>query len=125
MPNTVTPRLLQVDDDEAIRETLTLILRCGRFEAQAASNVNNALRLITTQSFDVHVSDLHMSASGDRLVVVSTMCNSNPKAVAITFSACPEMKRAVAAILVLADDMLVKPTAIGNLVDLIRDDWTM
>jgi PleD family two-component response regulator len=50
MPSTVNTRLLLVDDDEAIRDTLTLILQHGRFEVQAASNVNDALRLITTQA---------------------------------------------------------------------------
>jgi len=120
MPETANTRLLLVDDDEAIRDTLTLIPQHGRFEVQAASNVNDALRLITTQSFDVLVSDLHMPAPGDGLTVVSAMRSSNPKAVTIIFSAYPEMKRTAAAMQAQADDVLVKPTAIGNLVDLIR-----
>jgi len=120
MPDTQITKLLLVDDDEILRDTLTLILQHGRFEVQAAANVNDALKLISTQTFDVLVSDLHMPAAGDGLTVVSAMRNSNPKAVTIIFSAYPEMKRAAAAILAQTDDILVKPAAIHNLVDLIR-----
>ena len=120
MPDTQITKLLLVDDNEILRDTLTLILQHGRFEVQAAANVNDALKLISTQTFDVLVSDLHMPAAGDGLTVVSAMRNSNPKAVTIIFSAYPEMKRAAAAILAQTDDILVKPAAIHNLVDLIR-----
>jgi len=120
MPDTQITKLLLVDDNEILRDTLTLSLQHGRFGVQAAANANDALKLISTQTFDVLVSDLHMPAAGDGLTVVSAMRNSNPKAVTIIFSAYPEMKRAAAAILAQTDDILVKPAAIHNLVDLIR-----
>ena len=53
-------QLLLVDDDDLLRETLTMILQHGDFEVSAASNVNDALKLIGSQTFDLLLSDLHM-----------------------------------------------------------------
>lgn len=113
-------RLLLVDDDEMLRETLALILEQGDFEVESAANVKEALKLIGARNFDVLLSDLHMPSAGDGLTVVSAMRHSNPKAVTIIFSAYPEMKRAAAAILAQTDDILVKPVAVVNLVELVR-----
>jgi len=113
-------RLLLVDDDDDLRETLCLLLEHGGFEVRSAGNVNDALKLIGANVFDVLVSDLHMPNEGDGLTVVSAMRHANPKAVTIIFSAHPEMKAAAAAILAQTDDVFVKPQAVGNLVGLIR-----
>lgn len=120
MPETMKTRLLLVDDDNDLRETLRLILEHGGFEVLSAANVNDALKLIGEHIFDVLVSDLHMPNDGDGLTVVSATRHSNPKAVTIIFSAHPEMKAAAAAILAQTDEVFVKPQAIVNLVETIR-----
>lgn len=114
-------RLLLVDDDEDLREILCIVLEQGGFEVQTAANVNEALKLIGSGTFDVLVSDLHMPHEGDGLTVVSAMRHSNPAAVTFIFSAHPEMKKAAAAILAQTDEIIVKPGAVGNLVAVIRD----
>jgi len=121
MPTAASTRLLLVDDDDILRETLVMILEDGGFEVAAAASVGEALALIHSQTFDVLLSDLQMPSAGDGLTVVSAMRHTNPKAVTMIFSAYPEMKRAAAAILAQTDDILVKPSAIGNLVALIRE----
>lgn len=121
MLETVVSKVLVVDDDDSLREILTLVLEDGGFEVKSARDVNSALKLIGCQTFDVLISDLHMPSAGDGLTVVSAMRHSNPQAVTIIFSAFPEMQRAAATILAQADDILVKPDAIGNLVALIRE----
>jgi DNA-binding response OmpR family regulator len=120
MPNTAGTRLLLVDDDDLLRETLCLVLENEGFQVRTARNVNEALKLIATESFDVLVSDLHMPNDGDGLTVVSAMRHTNPQAVTLIFSAHPEMKAAAAAILAQTDDILVKPQAVSSLVALIR-----
>jgi len=70
MPDTQITKLLLVDDNEILRDTLTLSLQHGRFGVQAAANANDALKLISTQTLDVLVSDLHMLAAG----TVSQLC---------------------------------------------------
>ena len=116
-----TSRVLLVDDDESILYTLKLVLESNGFEVTTASNVNEALRNITTQAFDVLVSDLHMPSQGDGLTVVSAMRHANPKAITLIFSAFPEMKLAAAAIVRQADEVLVKPLGVQNLINAIHD----
>ena len=101
-------KVLLVDDDESILRTVTSVLQYNGFEVTPASNVNQALAFIGSQTFDILVSDLHMPDPGDGLTVVSAMRHSNPKAVTLIFSAYPEMSRAAEAILQQADGILVK-----------------
>src|ERR1700683_3711271 len=118
---TIRPRVLIVDDDETIRTSLSLILEYGDFEVVTAASVNDALKLMGSRVFDVLLSDLHMPGAGDGLTVVSAMRHSNPAAVTIIFSGFPEMKEAAAAILLKADEILVKPMAPMVLVEIIRE----
>jgi DNA-binding response OmpR family regulator len=115
------PKILLVDDDESILETVSLILENSGFQVVVAANVNDALKLISSQPFDVLVSDLHMPDPGDGLTVVSAMRHANPKAVTLILSSFPAMKEAAEAILLQADDILLKPLAVVTLVDLIRE----
>jgi DNA-binding response OmpR family regulator len=115
-----TPKILLVDDDETIRETLSVLLEHSGFQVVVAANVNDALSLISSQTFDVLLSDLRMPGPGDGLTVVSAMRHANPKAVTLILSSYPAMKEAAEAILQQADGVLVKPMSIVMLVDLIR-----
>lgn len=115
------PRILLVDDDEAVLEALTQVLQVSGFEVCSAADVNRALRCISCQPFDALISDLHMPRPGDGLTVVSAMRNANPDAVTIICSAFPEMQQATTAILQQADEILVKPLRPDNLVNIILE----
>ncbi len=115
------PRVLLVDDDESVLDLLTQVLEHHGFEVSSASTVNRALAIIASQTFDVLVSDLHIPQSGDGLTVVSAMRHFSPGAVTVIFSAYPEMKHAAEAILHQADEIVVKPLGVENLVSVIRD----
>jgi two-component system cell cycle response regulator CpdR len=73
------PRVLVVDDNEAIRVMVQEGLQRDGFEVVAASNVSDALRHIATQKFDVLLSDLHMPLPGDGFTLVSAMRNTHPE----------------------------------------------
>jgi CheY-like chemotaxis protein len=115
------PRLLLVDDDDLVLMTLSKILEDGGFIVSTAANVNEALKLISSQTFDALLSDLHMPGAGDGLTVVSAMKHFCPKAVTIIFSGYPEMKEAATAILMQADEILVKPMSPPVLIQTIKD----
>src|SRR6202795_4832534 len=101
-----TPRVLVVDDDDAIRTMLREGLQRDGFEVVAASNVSDALRHIATQKFDVLLSDLHMPLPGDGFTLVSAMRHTNPEALTIVLSGFPALDEAMAAILSEADEIL-------------------
>jgi DNA-binding response OmpR family regulator len=114
------PRVLLVDDDETVRCNLREQLELHDFEVVTASGVNDALRRIRAEPFDVLLSDLHMPGNGDGLTVVSAMRHANPQAVTMIYSGYPDLQAAVASILVQADEILVKPFSIPTLVETIR-----
>ena len=113
-------RLLLVDDDELTRTGLQVVLEAHEFEVVAASTVNEALKRIASESFDVLLSDLHMPGAGDGLTVVSAMRHVNPRAVTILLSANPDMEQAAAAILRQTDEVLRKPFKLESIVEIIR-----
>jgi ActR/RegA family two-component response regulator len=115
-----TPRVLLVDDNENVRITLQQALEINDFEVVAASGVNDALRHIGAERFDVLLSDLHMPGPGDGLTVVGAMRHANPHAITLVYSGYPEMRAAAAAILLQADEILIKPLSVPDLVEIIR-----
>jgi CheY-like chemotaxis protein len=114
------PRVLLVDDDPSILETLEAVLESNGFTVATATTVNEALQSIASATFDVLVSDMHMPQQGDGLTVVSAMRHANPQAITLIFSAFPEMEMAAAAIVRQADQIVVKPLGGDNLVSVIR-----
>ena len=119
--NTTQPKILLVDDSEIVRHTLKQVLEHHNFIVTAAANVGDALHLIDTEPFDVLLSDLHMPGAGDGFTVVSAMRHKHPDAITLLFTGYPALKEAMDAILLQADEILVKPMPIPELVKLIRD----
>lgn len=113
-------RILLVDDDEVVRMTLSFVLEQSGFTVTSAANVPEALRYISSESYDVLLSDLHMPGAGDGLTVVSAMRHANPMAVTLLLSAFPEMTAAAQAILHQADEILVKPMDVVSLIQVIN-----
>jgi len=113
-------KILLVDDDELVRLSLCEILEQSGFAVTTAANVSEALKHISSQTFEVLLSDLHMPGAVDGLTVVSAMRHANPKAVTILLSAFPEMDAAAQAILLQADEILVKPMKVEALVTAIK-----
>jgi YesN/AraC family two-component response regulator len=61
-----------------------------------------------------------MPDAGDGFTVVSAMRHSQPEALTMLVSGYPDVESAMAAILLEADEVLVKPFEIGRLTDLIK-----
>ena len=118
---TIQPKLLLVDDDPVIRSTMKMILEIEHFHVSVAGSVAEAIHLIDTQTFDALLSDLHMPGAGDGFTVISAMRHKHPDAVTLLFTGYPALKEAMDAILLQADEILVKPMPIPEMVALIRD----
>jgi DNA-binding response OmpR family regulator len=118
----LNPRILLVDDNEGVRATMKQVLEMNGFEVVVAKGVNDALHHIGEGPFDVLLSDLHMPERGDGLTVVSAMRHAHPQAVTLVYSGYPEMEAATAAILLQADQILLKPMDIPDLIGVIRQN---
>ncbi len=109
-----------VDDDDAFLYMMQASLEARDFDVAAAGSVTEALRQIVTQHFDVLITDLHMPGPGDGFTVATAMRHTQPNALTLVLSGFPDVKEAMAAILLQADEVLLKPYEINELAGLIR-----
>lgn len=112
-------RILFVDDETQITETLSLALtrRSKEYEIVGASSVDEAMKRLTSDSFDVVVTDVQMPGkSGFDLLneIRSSERLKTLPVIVITGMGDQEMKRQ--AIDSGADDLLAKPVSVADLV---------
>ena len=115
------PTILLVDDNETLRKGTAAVLEAGKFQVTTAANAAEALHLIDTMPFDVLLTDLHMPKAGDGFTVVSAMRHTNPMAVTLVFTGYPALQEAAEAILLQADEVLLKPMGMPELIAVIRE----
>jgi ActR/RegA family two-component response regulator len=113
-------KILLIDDHVPVLRGMKDLLEQFDFEVVPATSVTEALNLIVAQHFDVLITDLHMPDPGDGFAVVTAMRHSQPDALTFVLSGFPDVQGAMAAILLQADEVLVKPLDVPNLAELIR-----
>ncbi|SRR5260370_2745148 len=114
-------RILLADDNEDIRDIFREGLELQGFEVIPVSTVNEALRLISTEHFDVLLSDLHMPDAGDGFTIVSAMRHAHPSAITLVLTGYPPLQEAMTAIMLQADEILVKPVGLTEIVKIIQE----
>jgi ActR/RegA family two-component response regulator len=114
-------RVLLVDDDAVVLDVMTQSLESNGFEVVAVGGVTEALKCITTETFQVLITDLHMPNAGDGFTVISAMRHSQPAALTMLVSGYPDVKSAMEAIILEADEIVVKPVGVKELAELVRE----
>jgi ActR/RegA family two-component response regulator len=113
-------RILLVDNCNDVRVVLHEGLRSRGFEVVPAATVPEALRLISLEKFDVLLSNLHLPEACDGITVVSAMRHSQPDAVTLVLSSYPVLQAAMTAMLLQADQVLMKPSDAAEITEIIR-----
>ena len=114
------PSVLFVDDEENIRTLLSMALDSKGFKVTAVGTVPEALRLISSQPFDVLISDLNIGNAGDGFTVVSAMRRTQPKGATFILTGYPAFETALEAIRQQVDEYLIKPTDVDTVAEKIR-----
>jgi len=114
-------RVLLVDDDAAVLDMMSQSLEAKGFEVVAVGGVTDALKCIAAEKFDVLITDLHMPNAGDGFTVISAMRHSQPAALTMLLSGFPDTKSAMEAIILQADEIVVKPVEIKQLAEMVRE----
>jgi DNA-binding response OmpR family regulator len=114
-------RILFVDDEPNITITMPAILRQHGYDVTAVGTVNDALTKITSEKFDVLISDLNIGHPGDGFTVVSAMRRIQPTCVTLILTGYPGFDSALEAIRNQVDDYLIKPTPIPSLIGVIKE----
>jgi DNA-binding response OmpR family regulator len=121
LEKTARPKILLVDDEDSVRESLKAVLEFNKFDVKSATTVAEAIHLIDTEAFDVLISDLHLPGAGDGFTIVSAMRHRHPDAVTLLLTGFPALKEAMDAILLQADEIMVKPMPIPDLLAVIQN----
>ena len=114
-------RVLFVDDERGIRETLPVILRQYGFVVTVAATVADAVQEVHSKEFDLLLCDLNIEHEGDGLDVVREMRKINPKCVVLILTGYPAMETALEATRLGVDDYIAKPTSADILVAMIGE----
>jgi DNA-binding NtrC family response regulator len=116
-----TKRILFVDDEPAIRETLSIILPRYGFSVTLAATVSEALEKIHQQEFDILLCDLNIEREGDGYDVIRAMQKANASCQTVVLTGYPAVDSAIEGIRLQIDDYLIKPASADTLVALLAD----
>lgn len=115
-----TFRILIVDDEETIRETLSSVLAEEGYETEVASDGSEALaKLDSEKSYDVIISDIKMPKI-DGLDVLMAVKEKSPQTWFIAITAFGSMDTAVKALKHGAHDFITKPLMFDDILTKIR-----
>lgn len=103
-----TPRILIIDDDRIILDSLAEMLRLEGYEVECASSLTAAMTELSGSSFNVAITDINMPG-GDGFELLRTVRQRWPQTVVIMMTGYGTIESAVEAIKLGAYDYLTKP----------------
>jgi len=107
-------RILVVDDEDIIRESLSFILRKEKYEVEEAANGKIAFEMLKESSYDLVITDLEMPVmKGIELLNEIRKINLQTNTIVIT--AYGSMETAIAALRSGASDYILKPVEFDEL----------
>jgi PAS domain S-box-containing protein len=112
-------KMLFVDDDPGVLRSLEAVLVQSGFQVSAVASVPEALELISSERFDVLLSDLNIGQPGDGFTVVSAMRRVQPDASTFILTGYPDIESAIQAIRNQVDDYFAKPLRVEDLLSAI------
>ncbi len=112
-------RILIVDDDQRILESLKNILESECYSVETAESGEEATKKIEKNSFDIALLDIRLSGmQGPRLLEI--LHEKFPRMVKIMMTGYPSLDSAIAALKLGADAYILKPVNPVTLLDVIK-----
>lgn len=103
--------ILVVDDEAAIRYSVSKTLQRVGYAVREAANGEEALEGVRSQHFDVVLTDIRMPPGLDGVELVRILKDIDPDMVVILMTAYPSLNTAVEALRLGAHDYLIKPSS--------------
>ncbi|MBL8147370.1 MAG: response regulator transcription factor [Anaerolineae bacterium] len=103
--------VLVVDDEAAIRYSVSKTLQRVGYTVREAANGDEALEIARAQHFDVVLTDIRMPPGLDGVDLVRVLKEVDPDMVVILMTAYPSLNTAVEALRLGAHDYLIKPSS--------------
>ena len=114
-----SPSVLVVDDDDSIREVLSLFLGMEGYRVTCASDGAAALAALRTSRYDIVISDLKMPKLGG-LELLQEVSLINPEALTIIMTGFGTVESAISAMKRGAHDYVLKPFKAEEMIRIIR-----
>ncbi len=121
-------RILVIDDETAIRSTITEGLRAMGYEAEGVEGGPLAMELIQETPFDLVLVDIHLHGSMDGIAVLESVKRHDPELDVVLMTGDPELTTAIQALRLGAYDYLIKPLNFDNLKHLVKrvsEQWKL
>jgi len=109
------PKILIVDDEKAIRESVSLILSEEGYDTEIASNGKEALKHLNEQDFEVMITDLKMPEM-DGIELIKKSLKICPGTSVIIITAHASVESAIEALRIGAFDYILKPFDFDDLI---------
>ena len=115
----MSPRLLILDDDDAILSLLQRYFDGLGWRVQGCAEVLDGLRLVESNPFDAVICDLHLGPGqdGDGLSIITRVRERRPEAAVVLFTAAAGEGVRAAALKAGADRVIAKPAPLAHLRD--------
>jgi two-component system response regulator PilR (NtrC family) len=107
-------RILIVDDEQSMRDFLSIMLKKEGYDVVTAENGGGALKAIHAEIFDLVITDVKM-AGIDGIEVLKTVKEVSPETVAIMITAFATAETAVEAMKLGAYDYITKPFKVDEI----------
>src|SRR5438094_456388 len=114
-PDPAVPRVLVVDDEEAVMLTIQGILELEGYAVTAVPTGELALELLRAERFDVVLTDLRLENGIDGVELLSELRSQDADTVAIMLTGYASLDSAVKALRAGAYDYLFKPCDVFEL----------
>ena len=109
-------RMLLVDDDEFVRNSLSIAFTNKGCCMQAAESAEEGLKAMKTERFDIIISDLRLPGKGG-LEFLKAVRNAQPDTLCVLITAYRDMHVASEASAMGINDFVEKPFSVGTLVE--------
>ena len=113
-------RILVIDDDKGIRESLETVLKEEGYEVDVAENGHEAIRKSEANYYNLALVDLRLPDM-DGLKLLTEMMETVPKVVKIIITGYPSLQNAIEAVNLGADGYMVKPYKMEDMLRTIKE----
>jgi DNA-binding NtrC family response regulator len=113
-------RILVVDDDENIRNTMKTILEDEGYIVDLAANGNDAIEKTKKSSYNIALLDIRLPDM-EGMELLKLIKDTVPRTRKIMVTGYPSMQNAIAALNKNADAYLVKPIDIENFLAIVKE----
>jgi DNA-binding NtrC family response regulator len=113
-------RILVIDDDKSVRESLEAVLKQEGYEVDLAENGQQAIQKSKANYYNIALVDLRLPDM-DGLKLLTDMVETVPKVVKIIITGYPSLQNAIEAVNRGADGYMVKPYKMEDLLRTIRE----